>query len=821
VRHGARALRATPGITISALAVLTLGIGAGTAIFSVVDAVVLRGLPFPDARRLVAVQETDLADGSPTTAAWQNYAEWRTRQQVFEVLGASARAGRLTTAGAGPAENLTPLRVTSSLFDVLPVSPPLGRRFLPGDEVAGAPDVAIVSDDLWRRRFGARPDVIGQVITFENESREIVGVLPADFVYPIGSVVVSQIDLWVPFVPTPRDLARDGGRTYNLSVVGRLRPGVSVEQAHARMEQVRDGLAAEHPRWFEDRGVIVRPLRDAVVSDQVRAWMLLLLAAVAGVLLVACLNVANLLLARALARGREVALRSALGASRGDLARGLLVESLMLSLAGAACGVLVAFWGVEVLRATLPEQLPRLSSIAVDLRVLAVTGLVAAVTGLLFGTLPALPYSRADAAGLLRHDGRGQAGTRRGHGLRATLVVSEVAVAVVLLTGAALFGASFMRVVRVDLGVETDNVLSIAVSPRVGSTPSALAVVRAPGARDEARDAHLAASQLLMVQAVERVRAVPGVVAATAVGGGLPLSGSSISLPVQRPGRDAPPFTGDDEAFIHGVMPDYLTVMGATLVHGRWITDADVRGAPPVVVLSDEAVRRYFGDADPLGQTVLFDDSPRTVVGVLRGIRHRGPERPMRPQAFVPYVQDNQPAGEIVVRSAADPAALVPQVQEAIRAAIPSALLYEPQTLARHFGRLVAQRRFNMVVIGLFGGLAVLIAGVGIYGLMAFLVAQRTREIGVRLALGAAPGAVLRLVLSRALWLTAVGLAAGLAMAAGLERLVHAFLYQAQAHDPVVYAGVAAALLAVGLLAAYGPARRAAHVDPMITLRAE
>lgn len=820
VRHAWRGLRATPGPTLSALAVLTLGIGAGTAIFSVVDAVALRGLPFPEADRLVAVQETWLPDdGSPMAAAWPNYADWQARQQVFDRMGASARAGRFTTTGDGPIQNLTALRVTSSLFDVLPVTPALGRRFLESDEQPGAPDVVIITDDLWRRRFGSDPDVIGRVMTFENGAREVVGVLPAGFVYPLGSVVVSAIDLWVPYVPTPRDVARDGGRTYSLTVVARLRGGVTVEQADQQMRRVRDGLADEHPHWFADVGIAVRAMQDSIVSERVRAWMLLLLAAVGGVLLVACLNVANLLLARALARGREVALRSALGASRGDLVRGLLVESLLLSLAGAAAGVLVAFWAVDLLRATLPEQLPRLSSIAVDVRVLGVTGAVAVLTGLVFGTLPAASFARGDVAGQLRLAGRTSTGERRGHRLRTGLVLAEVSVAVVLLAGAALFAASFARVAGIDLGLDTEGVVAFGVSPRIEHVPApSLAIGERP---DDAGLARLASSQAAIAHALDRVRAVPGVLAATAIGGGLPLSGSSMTMPLRVPGREAP-FTGDDEPFTHGATPDYLAVMGATLERGRWFTAEDVRGAPAVAVLSDVAAHRFF-DGDPIGRTFTFDgdDMPITVVGVIRGIRHGGPEAAVRPQVFVPYAQSDQPAADIVVRSAAGQAALVPQVQEAIRAAVPTALLYEPQTLARHFSRLTAQRRFNMVVLGLFGALALLIAAVGIYGLMAFLVAQRTREFGVRLALGAAPRGVLRLVLGRALWLVGLGLAIGLVLAVALERLVRAFLYEARPYDPAVYATVVVLLGLVGVAAALGPARRAARVDPIVALRAE
>jgi putative ABC transport system permease protein len=805
LRDGWRGLWAARGVTVAALAVLTLAIGAGTAIFSVVDAVVLRGLPFADPDRLVSVAEVSLPGGRLSTVAWPNYADWRARQDVFDTMAASAHGGQLTTADAGPAERLRLVRITASLFDVLRIAPARGRRFTAADEVPGSPRVALISDALWRRRFHSRPDIVGQMLTFENGAVEVVGVMPRGFMYPLGSVLVSNVDFWMPFVPTAAATLRTGGRTYSLTVVARLRPGATLAHASAQMSAIRDGLAREHPRWFVDHGVAVLPLADAIVGPQVRAWMWLLLAAVGFVLLIACLNVANLLIARAAARRRELALRAALGATRWSLARALIIESVMLSLMGAALGVLVAFWGVALLRGTLPEHLPRLASVVVDLRVLGVTAAAALGTGLLFGTLPALQFARPNVAAALQQGGRSHAGGQTGHGLRTTLVVAEISLAVILLAGAGLFLMSFVRVLGIDLGLDPRQVIAIDISPRRPAPPAVL---------------DRAASQAQVVAAMSGVQSTSGVIAAAALGGGLPLSGGSISVPIQLGGREGPSFTGDDEPFIHIVTSGYLDVVRGTLLRGRFILDSDVAGAPPVVVVSDEAVRRYFGPQDPLGRTVLLDGSARTVVGVVRAMRHNGPEASVRAELFVPYLQGDQPGGEIVFR-AANPAPLLPRIQEIIRAAAPAAVVSEPQTIEGHFASLVAQRKFNMLVLALFGALAVLIAAAGIYGLMAFLVSQRTREIGVRIALGAVPAGVLRMVLGRASRLMLAGLAIGLAGAAALERLVRGFLFDARPHDPALYAMVAVVLLTAGLAAALGPARRAARVDPLIALRAE
>jgi putative ABC transport system permease protein len=818
VRGAWRALRSAPAVTVSALVVLTIGIGATTAIFSVVDAVALRGLPFPDDGQLMSIVETELPSGRPTTVAPQNYADWRARQRVFEPLGASTWGPRLTTIDA-PIESLTTVRTTASLFGVLQVAPALGRAFNEADERSGAPPVAILSDSVWRRRYQSDPAVIGRTMAVKTGDVRIVGVMPPAFRYPVSVTA----DLWIPFVPTPAETVRGNSRNYGLSVVGRLKPGVSLVQASEQMGRIRDALAVDHPSWFRDRDVLIRRLQDAVVSAPVRSWMLFLLGAVVAVLLITCLNVANLLVARAAARGPELAVRTALGASRWDLSRALMIESLLLSLLGAGAGLLAALWGVEILRATLPTTLPRLATVAVDLRVVTLAIAAAVGTGLAFGTLPALQVSRPDLMTLAGQGGRSHSGGRASRRIRVGLVIAEVAIAAVLLAGTGLFLSSFVRVASIDLGFDPRRVVSL-------SGAIAISNLLRPAETPEAR-ADSAAFQSQLPATLGRLRAVPGVVAAAAVNGGGPLGGTWLTLSAQHADRRSEPFSGNDEPSVRAVTPGYLDVLRGQLTRGRWIEDRDVMGAPPVVVLSDEAARRYFGARDPVGQSLLLDGSPFTIVGVVAPMRFLGPEQDVRPEAFVPLLQTALPAfvhilqtarptAEFLVRTDPDPIALVPALHAAIRAEMPAAVLQQ-QTLEQQYASLLAQRKFNMVVLVLFGVVAIVVAAAGVYGLVAFLVEQRRREIGIRVALGAVPSSILRMVLSGTTSMIASGLVIGVAAAAGLERLVRAFLFNPQPYDPVVYGGAALALFAAGLAAAVGPARRAARVDPLVALRTE
>jgi putative ABC transport system permease protein len=810
LRFAWRGVWASRGVTAAALMVLTLGVGAGTAVFSVVDAVALRGLPFDEDHRLVSVAEADLQSGRPTTVAPQNYFEWRTRQDAFETLGALA-GGSSFVARDEPVEPLRMLRVTASLLEVLRVRPARGRPLAAADERPGARPVAIISDRLWRRRFNADPAVVGRPLASKTQEYEIVGVMPPGFTYPISSLAIAPVDFWVPFIPTDAMHVRGTSRTYMLSVIARLRPGVSVNEAATRMTRLRDAMAAQHPAWFHDRGVLVRPLRDSIVAASVRSWMLLLLLAVGVVVLMACLNSANLLVARALVRGPELAVRMALGASRWDLARALLVENALLALIGTAAGVLAAVWGVEILRSALPAGVPRLSAVALDFRVLAIAAGAAVLSSMVFGTIPALQASRPDVITLLGHTARTHSGGQASLRLRTGLVVAEVALSVVLLAGAALFLTSFRRVTSIDLGFDPRHVVAFlgSVMDSRGMKPATT-----PDARAAAES-----GQVLVADAVARLRAIPGVVAVAPMQGGRPLSGSGLTVAVQHADRLTPPFEGDDEAWVRSVGAGYLDVLRGTMQSGRWIAETDVTGTNPVVVLNSEAARRYFGSRDPVGQRLLLDDFERTVVGVVRSMRWRGPESEITPEAFVPFFQTSHPTAEIVVRTDRDPAALVPRLQEAIRQAIPTVSAPAPTSLERSYAGLLEYRRFNMILLMIFGAVALGISAIGVYGLMAFLVARRRREIGVRVALGAAPAGILTMVIGRAARLLVAGLVPGIIAALFFEQTARAFLFDARPHDPAVYLGAGAVLLVAGLLAAIGPARRATRMDPLAALR--
>ncbi len=806
-RYALRSLRATPAVTVTALLVLTLGIGISTAIFSVVDGIVLRNLPFEDPDELMAVRETDLATGRPLAAAYTNYLDWSTAQDVFESLAASTYAPPMTTSGSERPERLLPYRITANLLDVLRVRPAIGPGFTARD-VETSNRVALISDALWRRRFDADVNVVGKTIPFETGVYTVVGVMPPGFAYPIGSTLASRVDLWVPLVPNSREAVRGGARGYIMLVVGRLKPDVSLDQARARMVTIRNAMAAITPSWFSDRGVDVIPLKEIVVPKPVRSWMLMLLVAVVVVLLVACANVANLLLVRASGRSRELRVRAALGATRWRLVRGFIVESVILTGLGTACGVLLGYLAVDLLRVTLPADLPRVWAITVDLRVVTIAAAVALTAGVLCGMIPALQMARADLEGSLRASSRGSTVGRGRQRARSVFLIVEVALAAMLLVGAGIFTSSFIRIVRTDLGFQSDRRLFVPVSPVIPL-------------QDRQQTAAIVHAEAALKEALSRLQVLPGVESAALIGGGVPLSGSWATEDVTVGDRK---FDHGDAVMLKRVTSGYLDTVGATLISGRWIDDTDRQGSPPVIVLSDEAVRRYFGPGEPIGAKIQVEDGvPRTIVGVVRGMRLQGPEVEVSPEAYLPIEQQGNIAifPGLVIHTSGDPHVLVPAVKAAIWSAVPNAVITEPRTFDEMFAGMVAQRKLNMVLLTLFGGLALLIAAIGIYGVMAFVVEQRTKEIGVRMALGARPSRILSMILSRAALAIGVGLAIGFLAAAWLERLVMAFVHRGVPHDPAVYGAAAALLLALGLLAAYLPARRAAHVDPLVAIRTE
>lgn len=798
-----RALRAAPSFTAVALIVLTLGIGATTAIFSVVDGVVLRNVPFDEPDRLVSVADIDTRPdgfvGGHTTAP--DYADWAAGQTTFDGLAAVTGGGGFVVRDGGHPENLPVSRTTANLFSVLRVAPQLGRLYTADNEVEGNHFVAVISHSLWQRRFGGAPDVVGKTMKFDAGTWQILGVMPEGFEYPVGTV--RPTEMWVPYVVPASQKVRGNSRNFGLLVVGRLKAGATIEQAQQQLTAIHAGIKEKYPKWNPSREVRVRTLHESLVG-RVRGWMLMLLGAVAFVMLIACVNVANLYLARATARSRDVGIRSALGASRWQLIRGFLVESVVLSVIGTALGVLVAYWGIALLKSALPTNLPRARDIGLDFRVLTAAATAALTTGLACGLAPALQLSRPNLTNALRDGGRSQTAGAGRQRLRSALVMSEVALAVVLLVGAGLFLSSFVQLTRINIGLDHRNVLTVPVYPPfVFSDP-------------KQREAGMARAELLVPQAIERVRQIPGVVNVGAIANGLPLSGSWSRTNVTVPGNDKK-FDDAESVDTRQVSTEYFSVVGIPLLRGRYLEEADRTGAK-VLLLSDVAAKLYLGDRDPIGAQININGE-RTVVGVVGSVRLGGPESEVRPEAYAPLETKSTFGADLVIKTAGRPEDIAPAVRAALWEIAPDLTLGETQTMEMFFSRLIAQRRFNMLLLSIFGLLGIVITGVGIYGVMAYVVEQRTQEIGVRMALGAQPKRVLGMMLTRAMVYVVVGLAVGLAGAYALSRLVETFLFRVEPGDPVVYVGTAALLVVIGLLAAWIPSRRAARVDPIIALR--
>ena len=811
VRMSVRSLRSTPGFTTVATLVLALGIGASTAIYSLVDAVLLRPLPFDAPDRIVRIGEVSKADPGPSWStgvmAGQNYLDWIQMQTVFESIGASNNARGFTVRDSGEPEDLSAIRATSSLFTVLRVKPQRGHVFTTENEVEGSDRVLLVSDGLWRRRFNADPEIVGKTMTFDGGVWRIVGVLPAGFAYPPEAA--KPVDVVAPWVPTARDKIRDRtktGRTYSLRVLGRLKDGVTMDQARADMARIHSSLSAQYPDWFDDMTWAAAPFHDSVVG-RTRKWMVLLLGAVGCVLLIACANVANLLLVRSTNRSREMIVRSALGASRWRIARGLLIESVVLSMTGLAAALLFAMWAASILRASIPGSLPRLTTVGLDLRVLAVAVAATFVTGLICGLIPALQLSRPNLQSALKEGGRAGTPGRFRQQVRTGLVIAEVALAVVLVVGAGLFVSSFVRVVTVDLGIDHRNVLATGVNPRlVDLSEAGIAQARAR-------------SVTAVAEVLARVRSIPGVEQAAAVSSGSPLSGSykTDTLTV----ADGKTFDhAKDEAQIQEVSPEYFDVVRQPIRRGRVIESHDQPGSQAVAVINDEAAARYFSGTDPIGRRISNEGVERVIVGVVGNVHMVGPEKAIAPAVYFAAAQAPSLGATILARVNDPTGRVAAEIRQAVLAAVPGVPVFQ-KSMEESLRAQTELRRFNMLLVGAFGVLAIVIASVGIYGVMAYTVAQQTQEIGVRMALGALPQRVLAMVMKKASLVMLTGMLAGMAGAWAAAGLVEGFLFSVRPHDPIVFAGAGGVLLLTGLFAALVPAVRAARVDPIVALRSE
>ncbi|HEX8149356.1 MAG TPA: ABC transporter permease [Pyrinomonadaceae bacterium] len=804
VRYAARTLSRQPGFAAVAVLTLALGIGANTAIFSVIDAALLRSLPYREPGRLVHLWESKRSrDFEQREASYPDFLDWRAQgPEVFD--GLAGYTGRpFALADAGEATRTRGAAVTANFFDLLGVNAAAGRTFVAGEDGPEARRVVVISHGLWRRRFGGERSAVGREVTLDGHAYTVVGVLPAEFNFAL----LGDTEVWTPLAPTPDVAARR--YMHWLNVVGRLRRGVSLEAARAHLATVASRVERDDPGAHAGVGLRAVPLQEEFVGP-VRPVLFVLLGAVGFVLLIACVNVANLLLARSAARQKEVAIRAALGASRWRVVRQLLTESVLLSLAGGAAGLVLALWGVDLLVSLIPAarlaQMPYLQGLSLDRDVLLFACGLSLLTGVLFGLTPALSASRADLQGALKEGGRSTVsrGSRR---LRDLLVVAEVALALVLLVGAGLLMKSLVVMLRVDPGFDARNLLTM----RVALPPSRY---------DEGGRAARFYEEVL-----RRVKAVPGVRGA-ALTSNLPLAGDGGTGTAQVVGRQTPA-AELTESHMRTVSANYFEVMGVPLFKGRAFDERDDAAAPPVLLVNKTYAERVFPGEDAVGRRVAFkfaSDTQFEIVGVVGDEKVTSLDARTTPVIYFHTLQGPDSSAALVVRAdAADPLALAPAVRAEVRALDPEVPVFAVQTLEQMVAgsRAAFVRRYPAYLTGVFACVALLLALVGIYGVVSYTVAQRTHEIAVRVALGARTRDVLRLVLGHGLLLALGGIAVGAAGALALTRLLSGLLFGVSAADPAVYGLVALLLAAVALLACLVPARRATKVDPMVALRYE
>ena len=805
LRYALRSLRRNPSFTVIAVATLALGIGATTAIWSVVRGVLLSPLPYPEPDRLVTVwmdnTRMGLAQDWHSMPMIEDYREGSTTLADIAVFN----RWPATFTGDGDAERAMGAHASANLWSVLGTAPMLGRTFNAQEDVDGADDVVVLSHSLWQRRFGGRDDAIGETVMMNERPRRIVGVMPPGFAFP-----EADTQFWVP--TAPNEQRRTSRGSLWLQAIGRLKPEAAPEQAQVDLARINAGNQERYPdeRGF---GVNVVAYGEQLVGA-VRPAILVLLGAVAFVLLIACANVANLLLARASAREREIALRAAIGAGRGRLMRQLVTESLALALIGGAAGLLLARVGLRALLAMAPADLPRLQQIAIDGGVLVFAIAISVATGLAFGLAPAFHVARADVATALKEGGR--AASPSGLRARRILVVAEIAAAVMLLVGAGLLIRSFLSLLDVDLGFRTERVLTARIS-----------LDRARYDEQDRSDdeARLALSTELFRQLVERAEALPSVEGAAGTTD-LFLSATPNSTIFTIEGRPAPRPEDRVEVPVDAVTDGYFRVLGIPLLAGRFFDQRDAPSAPEVVIVNQTMVNRFFQNEDPIGKRIRYgDDSSQapwmTIVGIVADTRRTGFDAAVRPETYLPHAQAPARALQLLVRTRSEPASVVPELRAILRTLDPDVPLHDPREVTTVVADMTAQRRLNTTLMTAFAALAVVIAAVGIYGVVAYSVERRTRELGVRAALGAASGDAVRLVLREGLAMAGVGLAVGLIGAAVLARAITSLLYGVSAADPAAFAISAASAIVTTVIACLLPARRAARVDPAAALRAE
>jgi putative ABC transport system permease protein len=804
VRYAARMLAKRPGFTVVAALTLAFGVGANTAIFSVVEAVLLRALPYRHAERAVVVWENNRVRDNPRNVINPgNFLDWSDQAKSFDEMAAFVDQ-RYNLTGVGDPEEVPSQVATPNLFALLGAEAALGRTLTPEDAEAGGEDVAVISHGLWQRRFGGTPEVIDRVISLNGTSVTIVGVMPPDFKWFIkeGSLTGKPADLWRPMRFTEEQRVRRGRY---LQAVGRLAPGISHEQAKAEMEAIAARFEKQYPDFSTGWGVTLVPLRDQLAGE-IKPALLVLLGAVGFVLLIACVNVANLLLARAAGRHKEIAIRSAIGAGRRRIVRQLLTESLLLALLGGALGLLLSRWCVQALVALSPANLMDVGQVGVNLPVLAFTLGVSLLTGIIFGLVPALEASRVNLSETLKESSRGNAGSSRGRRVRDILVVAEVGLALVLLVGAGLMIRSFSRLQAVDPGFDARNLLTLRVLLPATKYPE---------------DAKLVT---FFREAVANLRTLPGVSSASAVSA-LPFAdlGAATSFAIE--GRPAPAAGDEPVTDVRVVDEEYFRTMSIPVLAGRTFTVQEALEDRKVAVVNEAMARTYFPGENPVGKRILVnmksEPQPTEIIGVVGDARYDKLEGELRPMVYWTHPQLTYSSMTLILRTSIDPEGLTAGARRKILAIDKDQPVSDVRTMESWLAESVARNRFGTLLLGAFAGLALLLAAIGIYGVMSHSVVQRQSEIGVRMALGAEARDVLRLVIGQGLLLVLGGVALGLLGALALTRLLSSLLYGVSATDPLTFAAIALLITGISSIACYIPARRAARVDPLTALRAE
>jgi putative ABC transport system permease protein len=812
-RYGLRTLRKSRGFAAAAVLVLALGIGANTAIFSVVNSVLLRPLPFPHPEQLVQIWHTPPQTSFPGMKEFAvsaaNYLDWAADNHVFQRIAIYTWSSFNLT-GTGEPQFVNARRVSSNFFPLLQAQPILGRVFSPEEDQPGHDHVVVLNESFWRNQFGADPNIVGSDLTLDGAAYRVIGVMPAKFQFPISSDPANGAKLWAPLAMTDRERAVRGEHHY--AVIGRLREGISVQQAQAEMDTISHRLEQAYPADDKGWGAVVKPLREELVGD-VRTPLLVLLGAVALVLLIACANVANLVLARTLSRQKEIAVRTALGASRGRLIRGVISETVVLSLTGGLLGLLIAHFGVKLIVAFLAAKLPRASDIGVDGWVLAFTVAVSLLAGLIAGLVPAVRLSNVNVNEALKQGNR-TSSDAAGNRTRGLLVISEVALSLMLLIGAGLLIRTLWMLRNVNPGLDPHNVLAL--------TPSISATAYPQPAQEIA----------FYRQVMEKLTAIPGVVSAGAIDS-LPLSGNGSNQPIQIEGRPVQAMADQPEVAVRLISPGYLHTMRIPLIRGRDFGDQDTSESIGAVLISQSLAQRFWPNEDPVGRHLTMTFLPgktREIVGIVGDVKDRGLDA-AEPEAtlYMPLSQVAPPATAawrsfplwIVVRTRSEPAAVTSAIVNALHQLNPALPIVDVTTMENFVAESLSQQRFNMLLLAVFAGVALLLAAVGIYSVLAYTVRRRVREIGIRMALGAQTSDVVGMVIAEGMKPTFIGVAIGAAGALALGRFVSSLIYGVKPADLPTFASVSLVLISVAFFASVIPAYRATRVQPVSTLREE